>query len=277
MLTIVIALSAALIAWCGIFFAIPGEHWAWATLTAILALILTSIPLNLWIRKRMEALFNKVQLHIVQSQEQLKTKANALQFKIQNQAKLMEIIEKDQATSIRQAITMLDDIAPLQKWNVLAVKQANTLKGSLLYQIKDFTAAEPLLLKAMILDPMTLAMQMALHYRKDNLEAVEKLFHKGTGRFKNEKATLIFALYSWILVQKGRIKEAIVVLDSGKDRCENEILRKNWEALTNDRTRQFSNAGFGEQWYALLLETPTQPRPRQQMPFGGRPTRGGFR
>jgi len=49
-----------------------------------------------------------------------------------------------------------------------------------------------------------------------------------------------------------------------KDETENEVLRSNWEHLANGRVRRFSNAGLGEQWYALMLETPKPVKVRQR-------------
>ena len=52
-----------------------------------------------------------------------------------------------------------------------------------------------------------------------------------------------------------------------------EIFIRNWEHLSNDRVKSFSNAGLGDAWYSLYLETP--PAPKQQRMGGyGRNPRG---
>ncbi len=58
--------------------------------------------------------------------------------------------------------------------------------------------------------------------------------------------------------------EAIDVLLAGKDKYDSDVLRKNWEHLVNGRERQFSNAGFGDLWYSLHLETPKPVRVKQR-------------
>ena len=73
---------------------------------------------------------------------------------------------------------------------------------------------------------------------------------------------------------------ALLVLLSGcagKKKTDDPVLAQNWEHLANKRLNRFSNAGLGDMWYALGLETPAPVRQQQQMPFGGRPMRGGFR
>ena len=277
MLTIILALLAAILAWCGVYYGFEGQHWGWATLAGFAAFIAVALPITWLVRKRMELIFNAVQGKIISSQEQLRRKIMALQNKMQSGPKFQAQIEKEQADSIREAIAILDDLKPVQKWNLLVLRQCNTFKGQMLFQIKDFESAAPLLDKALVLEPLTLAMQMVLMYKKGDMKKLEKAFYKGTGRFKDEKGTLLYALYSWILVAEDRISEAVAILDEGRKKCESEILEKNWDHLVNGRTKRFSNAAFGEQWFALHLENPPQQKMRAQAPFGGRVSRGGFR
>lgn len=277
MLTIILAFLAAILAWCGIYYGFDGNHWGWASLAGVAAFLAVALPINLVIRKRMERIFNAVQSKIIASQEQLRRKVLALQNKMQSGPRFQAQIEKEQAESIREAIKLLEDLKPIQKWNLLAMRQYNTFKGQMLFQIKDFNAATPLLQKALVLEPMTMAMQMVLMYKNGDMEKLEKAFYKGTGRFKDEKGTLIYALYSWILLAENRVSEAVAILDEGRKKCESEVLQKNWDHLANGRSKRFSNAALGEQWYALYLENPPQQKARVQTPFGGKASRGGFR
>ena len=277
MLTIVLAVLAAALAWSGIYWGIEGHHWFWAALGALGGFTAVSLPINLWVRKRMEAIFGGIQNFLVSSQDALRRKVGALQMKISNQQKLMEMVEKEQTEGVRKALTMLDEIKPLKIWNILADKQANTLRAQLLYQIKEFEEADKYLDKCFVLDPLIQAMRMARMYKKGQFKELEKAYHKGVGRFKYEKALLIYATYSWALVQQGKIDEAIAVLNEGKEKAESDVLKHNWEHLVNGRVKRFSNAGIGETWFALQLEPMPAVRPQAQMQFGGRPTRGGFR
>ncbi|OPZ72155.1 MAG: hypothetical protein BWY83_00791 [bacterium ADurb.Bin478] len=259
MLTIILAFLAATLTWSGVYYGFEGRHWGWATLAGFAGFIAVALPITWLIRKRMEMIFNAVQGKIISSQEQLRRKILALQNKMQSGPKFQAQIEKEQADSIREAIRMLDELKPIQKWNLLVLRQYNTFKGQMLFQIKDFEEAAPLM------------------YKKGDVKKLEKAFYKGTGRFKDEKGTLLYALYSWVLVAENRISEAVAILDEGRKKCESEVLQQNWDHLVNGRTKRFSNAALGEQWYALYLENPPQQKMKAQTAFGGKISRGGFR
>lgn len=275
MLTLALSLLTGVILWFALNALWPG-HPVWNSVLGVLGFMGTTILINLLMRKRLEAIFKDVQTSVMDTQERLKRKITMLQNKMQGGPKLQAMIEKEQAESIRETIKILDRVAPLKKWNVLAVRQADTLRGQLLFQIKDFEAADPFLDKALVLEPLTLAMQMTRWYKRGKMDDVSKAFKKGVKRFKDDKATLIYALYSWILVAEGRQDEAVVVLDEGKTKTENETLKQNWDHLVNNRPKRFSNAGLGEQWYALYLEQPKAQIVRTQAVFGG-PGMGGRR
>lgn len=277
MLALVISVLAAALAWGGLNWLWPG-HPVWNSVAALFGFLIVGLLINLRVKKRMEAIFGEVQASIMETQEHLKRRITMLQNRMQGGPKVQEMLEKEQAEAIRKSIAILDKVTPLQKWNLLAVRQANTLRGQLLFQIKDFNAADPYLDKAILLDPLTLAMKMTRLYKRGKMEEVSKAYKKGVRRFKDEKATLIYALYTWILVAENRVDEAVVILYEAKDKTESNVLKQNWECLANGQTRRFSNAGLGDEWYALHLETPKAPKMRQQggfgAPGGGRHFRG---
>ncbi|NOY83049.1 MAG: hypothetical protein GXP31_18780 [Kiritimatiellaeota bacterium] len=237
----------------------------WGLLAGTLGLFGVMIPVNLWSKKRLEALFGDVQHLLEETQATLKRKTVMLQNKMGGGGKgLQRQLEREQAASVRDALRILDGVKPLYKWSFLAERQANTLRAQLHYQLREYEQADRYFEKCLILDPVTLAMRMARQYKKGEWKALEKAFRRGVKRFKDEKATLLYAAYSWMLVKEQRIDDAIRVLDKGKDATENETLRTNWEHLVNGRTRRFSNAALGEQWFALLLEDPKPVKVRQR-------------
>ncbi len=256
-----------------------GGHWFLGSLAFIAAAIAVSLPINIWVKKRMMAVYNKIQSAIAASQEVLKRKIATYQSRGIGGPRVVAELEKEQVDAIRNVIPMIDDLKPLRLWNILVGKQANLFKGQLLFQIRDYDAARPLLENAMALDPMIVCMQMVLHWKAnpDETKKLDSMFNRGVGRFKYEKAKMIYALYSWILVKQNRLSEAVATLEEGKKKTDDPVLAQNWEHLANKRLNRFSNAGLGDMWYALGLETPAPVRQQQQMPFGGRPMRGGFR
>ena len=277
MFSIIIAIMVAAAGWFSVYYGFASHPSIWATLAGVTGFIAVSVTTNLIIRKKLERIFKDVQEHILNAQEKLRRKVSILQNKMQGSTKLQAKMEQEQAGSIREAIGMLEATTPLEKWNILVRKQVNTLKAQLYFQIREYNNADPLLEKAFVMDPITLAMKMTRFYKKDEQKKLDKAYKKGIVRFKDEKGILIYALYSWILVKQKRIEDAIAVLEKGKDKTESPVLQKNWEYLVNGRIKRFSNAGIGDNWYTLHLETPVQQRIQAQMPFGGRPSRKGFR
>ncbi|MBO7741369.1 MAG: hypothetical protein J6S21_02335 [Victivallales bacterium] len=278
MLTLIIMLAVAVVAAFFTDIAGDGGHWGWAILSFLGGALAVAVPMNLWIRKKLNVIFNRIQQQLMDSNAALQRKAQAMQNKGMGGPALMAKFEKEQADAIRNVLPMLDEVNPLGKWNMLAVKQANMLRGQLLFQIRDYEGARAMLEGSMLVaEPSLFCMQMVLHYRKDNTETakLDAMFKKGVARFKYDRATLIYALYSWILVKQNRLTEAVTALDEGKKKTEHPVIIQNWQHLANNHAGKFSNAGLGEQWYVLGLEQPVPVRQRQQMPFGGgRPGRG---
>ncbi len=266
MLTIVLALSAAVILPLILNFFFPEFIGpVWTTFLAIVGFLAVSIPLNLIIRKKQERIFRGVQNMIEENQNVLRRRINQMQNKMASSPKgLQKQLEKQQSGAIEEAIEMLQEADSLKKWNVLAEKQTNTLRGQLAYQIKDFAAADRYFDNCLALDPLTVAMKMTRLYKRGETEALAKLFKKKKKRFKTEDAAIFYALYSWILVKEERIEDAIEVLDDARKKTENPVLQANWEHLVNGRQRQFSNAALGDLWYSLHLETPKQVRVKQR-------------
>ncbi|MBQ6471184.1 MAG: hypothetical protein IJJ33_04310 [Victivallales bacterium] len=260
MLTIVLSLIGGGLAGFGLNMAWHG-HPVWCSLAGVLVAVLIMTIINLLMRKKLEAVFLKIQEHIVNSQNTIRRKIATLGSHAGPgfQARL----EQEQAQAIREAIDMIDGVKPFEKWNFMVGRQADTLRAQFYFQIKDFESADKYFRHALLLDPMLLAMQMTRCYKRGELKEVENLFQKGQARFKDDKAVLVYALYSWILVQQNRIEDAIQVLVKAKTRAENDVLKQNWDHLVNGRVKRFSNAGLGDQWFALYLEQPRVQRIRE--------------
>ena len=240
--------------------------WGWTVFIGVAGFVAASVLLNLRLKKRMEAVFNDVQQHVEASQDQLRRKITRMQNKMMSGGKgLQRRMEHEQAEGIREALRKLDRVKPLQRWNLLAERQANTLRAQLHYQIKEFEKADECFRKCLIMDPLTLAMKMARQHAHSDAAALEKTFRKGVKRFKDEEGAILYALYSYILVKQGRIDDAAAVLNQGKEKTEDDTLRQNWSHLVNGRIRRFSNAGLGDRWYALHLETPKPIKIKQRM------------
>ena len=274
LLAIIAAAAAAYYTWT----AGEGEHWGWAILACFGAALVVLIPINLIVRKKLNAIFMGVQNSLMESQKRLQLKANTLVQRGQGTPKLAAKLEEELAEDIKKAMIPLEGVRKYNLWNPLASRQADMLKAQLYYQIKDYDSARPLMEKAFVVDPSFLCMKLILQWKKapEDIAALEKIFRKNISRFKYEKGKLAYATYSWLLVKQEKLTEAVTLLAEAKKQTEDPVIAQNWEHLANNRVKRFSNAGLGEQWYALGLEQPAAARPVMQDRFGGRP-RGGFR
>lgn len=273
MLSLIIAFVISIATFFSINAAWPG-HYGWTSFFGVLALLAVWILINFKINKILEKIFKNVQELIGDGQDKLRRKITMYQQKGIAGPRIQEKIEEELKGSIREAIKLLDAVDPLRKWNWLAGRQADTMKAQLLYQIKDYESADPLIEKALAFDPMIVAMKMARYYKRDMNDKMLKTYKTGIKRFKGDKKVLIYALYSWILVKQGKVEEAVVVLNEASLKTDSPVIKENWEHLANGRLKRFSNAGLGDQWFALNLEDQKQVRIRQQAsPFGGAPGR----
>jgi hypothetical protein len=188
---------------------------------------------------------------------------------------MQQIIDKEQKEFLTKALDFTKNLEPFCKWNLLMQKQIDTLRFQFLYQLKEYDEADKIienssLIKGlMVMDPMIAAMQMARIYKKGDMTQLKSLFEKYSKKFaKKPKVELIYGLYSWALVKKGDIEAARDALYQGKELTKNELLARNWENLSNNKIKKFSNSGLGEEWYGLFLENP--PKAKQQRAKGNR-------
>jgi tetratricopeptide (TPR) repeat protein len=256
MLSLIVSIATGLLLWLGSYHFIGH---VWGGILGAVGFMGVSAALAFYVKKKMELGFRVVQEHLMSIQQKTMQKAKMMQMKGISDPKAMQsLLEKDFHVGVRKGIAMLEDLRPLYKWNFLAERQINTMRAQLHYQIQEFDAADKCLAKCLMLDPMVFGMAIARAYLKDDLKKAEKLFKKGTGRFKDDKGAILYATWAWCLIEKDRAQEAMEMLAKVKDKCGNEVIKQNWEHLANNRAAKFSNAGFGEAWYALQLEQPRQ-------------------
>lgn len=263
MLTLILSfVGAAVLAVLGMT-ALGGP--VWTILFAVLGFLLVSMPINIWVRKKQERVFKDVQAMIENEQNTIRRKVQMMQSKPSSSNKgVQKQLEKQQAAAIRNALQELNRADSLNRWNFLAERQTNTLRGQLHYQLKEFDKADQFFAKSLNLDPMTVSMKMARAYKRGDDEELRKLYNRGRKRFKGERGAMIYALYSWIQLKNDNLDDAIAALEEGKKKTGEPVLGANWEHLVNGRVRQFSNAGLGDLWYSLHLETPKPVRVKQR-------------
>lgn len=265
MLTLLLGFLAFIIAATVTWFTWPWPlHGMWTGLFGLFAFLAVAIPLNLRTKNRITAVFNKMQKILTDGQATMRRQVEQMQRGFSGSPKAMQgLLEKKQAELLRSALVVIDEVKPLQRWSVLVERQANTVRAQLYFQLKEFDKCDLYMKKAFFFDPQSVALKLVRMYARGEKEAFEKAVKKALFRFKGEKGVILYALYSWVLVKEERIQDAVELLGKAKDSSGSDLLRQNWEHLANGRVKQFSNAGFGEIWYALQLEQPKIQRQRQ--------------
>jgi len=254
MLTLLIALVAGIAV--GL---LTGNWWGpvWGGLFGLLAVLVAQVVIGLIIRKKINRVNAAIQQVMVDGQKQLNRKIQIFQQKPTGDVKGMQrLLEKDQEGYLKQGLQSISLLEPFCKWNLLLDRQIATMRMMYYYQLKDFAKVDELMPQVMLFDARALAMKMARMYKQEQYPAIDKLFKKKIRRFKSDANVLPYALYSWILVKQNRLDDAIKALVDVKKKIVNETLVQNWEHLVNGQAKHFSNAGLGEEWYALYLEEP---------------------
>lgn len=269
MLTIILSACTGLVLGCGLYWG-GGVHGGWSIFWGVLAGGLVQGGSAWFLRGRIKRLMDGVQGTLLAGQKKLQAKVNQWQIRPPGSIKQAQIeIEREQRGFLQQALGQTDAFAPYYRWSPLLKRQVNTLKMQLHYQMKDYAAVDRLMPSCLFLDPMTACMRLARMYvRKE--EGIDKVFGKQVARLRYGQGAVLYSLYAWIAVQRNDIDLAHQTLLRAAAKMENETIKRNIEHLANNRPRQFSNAGLGDEWYALGLE---EPRVKTQRPRGaaGRP------
>jgi tetratricopeptide (TPR) repeat protein len=260
--------------------------------TGILTTLGTFILINKKMTTPISAIIGQIQKIREDANEQIQRKAR--QFQSQpggNQVAFMKMAEKLQEKSTEDCLVLLQDLEKYYKWNFLLEKQVNTMKYQFYFQMKKFEEADKYLDKVLLLDPMGIAMKMARVYKKEPLDrakltdeksikaalkswSVTKIFNKGASRLKGSNTSLVYSTYAWMLLKSGLVAEALAVLTEGFKKSADPIIEANIDRLRNNKDKSFSNAKYGEQWYALFLEEPPKQKPKMVRQSGqnqGRP------
>ena len=175
-------------------------------------------------------------------------------------------IQKMQHAYVEKALAQSSAFERYFKWVPFLSRQVNTIRMQLHYQVKNFAETDRLLPKCIFIDPLAMAMGLARKYA-NNDPGLDAFFEKNARKLRYGQGAAFYGLYAWIAVKQGKIDDAIDILLRATKKMENETLKHNIEILRNNKPRQFSLAGLGDEWYALGLEEPRikmQRAPRQR-------------
>ena len=232
------------------------------------------------VRKKMSKAQGALQESMQAAQRRMQRKVQQFQNKPGGNIKqIQRQLEMDQQAMCQQGLELTKGLEPFRKWSVLTGRQITTMRLQFHYQLKEFDKVDEILATCgflrgpMMMEPMAVAMRMARCYKNDDLAGAKKVFKRKIMWFRGDRGTLLYGLMSWIYVKVGEPDEARQVLLKAKEATGVDTFTKNWDHLTNDRAKSFSNAGLGDEWYSLYLENPPAVK-QQRMRGNGRNPRG---
>lgn len=220
------------------------------------------------VQKELEEIMQNAQQRMTRKVQQFQSKPGG------NIKQLQRQLEADQKAVYKQGLDFTQRLEPFRKWSLLMGRQISTMRMQFLYQLKEFDQVDELLAAGgmfkgpMMMEPMTVAMKMARQYKNKDVAGAEKTFKRRIKWFRGDRGTLLYGLMTWILVKEGETEAAREMLSKAKDSTGHPTFTHNWEQLSNDRIKSFSNSGLGDEWYGLYLENP--PAPKQQRVRGNR-------
>lgn len=233
------------------------------------AFLLFQIAIGLVVRKKISKVQAGLQEMMEGGQKQMNRKVQMFQSKPGGNIKqIQRQLEADQKKLITQALDYVDHLEPFKKWNLMIGRQIATMRMQFLYQLKEFEKVDQMLAKSglftgpVLLEPTAVAMKIARQYKTEGAEQAEKTFSRRIKWFRGSRGTLLYGLMSWIYVKEGDAEKARQLLIKAVETTGDETLNRNLEMLSNNKEKSFSNAGLGDEWYALYLENP--PTPKQQ-------------
>ncbi len=221
------------------------------------------------VRKKIGSVQNELQEIMFDGQRRMNRKIQQFQNKPGGNIKLIQRqIEADQKVIYNKGLDFTPRLEPFKKWSFLMGRQIATMRLQFFYQLKEFSQVDELfstrgLLKGpLMMEPMVVAMKIARQYKTHDVAGAEKTFKRRIKWFRGDRGTLLYGVMSWIFVKEGEPDKARKLLIKAKDSTENKTFSQNWERLSNNKVKSFSNADLGDEWYGLYLENP--PNPKQQ-------------
>jgi tetratricopeptide (TPR) repeat protein len=182
----------------------------------------------------------------------------------------MAVQKHIQSGQTQIAITQLEELMPMSRWQILLKGQIHAQIGLLAYAGGDEKRAEEHLAKAGIRATEAKLAHAALEYRKGRKkQAFEAL---DIAIRANKKQIMPYHVFAWMLAKDGDRDAAInKLVQAEKVETSNESTLENLDRLRNGKKLNMKRFGMG--WFGLQLEKP----PAQYRAGQGMASRKGFR
>ena len=252
MLSILIALVIG--AGLGTVVGVDLQSTAWGVTCGILGYVITQIIISLILRKKINAIQAGIQAEMNADRERISRQLNTFQQRQPgNMTGLKQLADRLQNEVSRKLLNSTEQFKVFYMWSPMLYKQINAMKVQLYYQLKDYAEVDRLLPKSMLLDPLSLAIKLVRMYKCED-KGLDAFYNKKCSRIKADNGAFLASVYAWIKLKQQNSQAAVAALRSARKLSDHPVLIDNLDKLLNDRKKDFSNAGFGEQWYSLGLE-----------------------
>jgi len=250
----------------GVLWATGAARWGWAVfLWGPLAFAGGYALAAYLLSRRIKVDMASVQGIMTEGQKQMSQKVHRWQIRPPGSLKqAQQEIERDQKRIVEQALAASAKLERFNRWMPLMRRQTATLRIQLYWSVKDFKKVDELFPAALFIEPMMVTLKIARMYMLNAETAdIEKFFRKQAIKLRYGQGALLYSLFAWILVQRNDLDAANKLLIEASKKMENDVIKANLAHLANNRANQFTNIGFGEEWYALHLEQPKVKTQRQ--------------
>lgn len=262
MLTLLIALAVG----CGLGCWARSEAWGWGWMLVcgLGGFFLTQLAAGLLLRGAVKRRQDRIQSIMQDAQQRINRQINLFQIRPPSGMRAaQQTLEKLQNDAARAALAATEEFKPLYKWNFMLKRQIAAMQGQLCFQLKEFKRADEYLDRAILADPQSIAVRMTRMYRNED-PRLDKFYRAKSRRAKGEGGAFLASVYAWIKLRQGDEKAALAALVAARKNSDHPVLVENYARLANGKAKQFSNAGFGDMWYALYLEEPKVKAQRQR-------------
>jgi len=260
--SIIIAVAAGLLTG---FFTGRDLGTAWGIVCGVAAFLLVQLIIILVLRRKLNKVQVGMQQTMLAAQARIQRQIQMFQQRPVGSPKLMQQkLETMQNDALHETLRQTAAFEPYRHWNWMLSRQVNTMKMQLYFQLKDFETTDKLLPKCLLMDVRSLVIKLVRMYKTGDLK-LDKFYRKKCRRFKAEDGAFLACVYAWIKLKQDDQAKAVAALVAAKTNSDNATLLANYEHLANNRPKHFSNAAFGDTWYALYLEEPkVRPQKVQQ-------------
>lgn len=226
----------------------------WGITCGIAGYVITQIIISLILRKKINAVQAGIQTEMNADRERINRQLTLFQQRQPgNMNGLKQLADRLQGEVSQKLLSATDRFKVFYPWSPMLYKQINAMKVQLYFQVKNYDEVDRLLPKSMLIDPLSLSIKLVRMFKNEDKD-FDSFYNKKCSKFKGEQGAFIACVYAWIKLKQQNTQSAVAALRTARKYSDHPVLVENLDKLLNDRKKDFSNAGFGEQWYALGLE-----------------------